>query len=98
MPKTLSSRAGFHKQQTKLRRAGHLRVFHEEDVTGRFPANFRNPAPLLFGVEIGDEIGDDARDERLKGFVPTVFLRVEKAFPMHHPSHITWPMRTKHIG
>src|SRR5207247_1247144 len=40
-----------------------------------------DPAALALAIEVGDELRDDVRDERLERFVPPVLLPVERAVP-----------------
>src|SRR2546428_8352256 len=54
-----------------------------------------DPASLALAVEVGDELRDDVRHQRLERFVPPVLLPVERAVPLDDPSHVAGPVRAK---
>src|SRR5713101_1062115 len=88
-------RRRLNQQQAQL---GHgLRLFDQEDGAYDLTIFLGDPAALPFGVVMLNELGDDASDQGLKAFVPSVLLGIKHAVAVHDPSHIAGLMRPKNI-
>src|SRR5258705_7819907 len=86
---------GFYQQQAELRNRS--RFLHQEDGSYDLAILLRDPAALPLRNEILDELGGDFCDQRLEALVIPVFLRIEDAMPMHHPTHVAGLMRPQEI-
>ena len=67
-------------------------MLYQEDVSHILPIYFRNPATFAFWIEFCEEISDDARRQCFKCLVEAILLGIERAFPIHDPTHIAWSM------
>lgn len=73
-------------------------MFNKKDVPGPLSIHFRHPAMLASDIEVGEKVSHNARDERFKGLVEAVLLKVESAFSMHHPTHVANTVWAKSEG
>ena len=48
-----------------------------------------------FGIEVGEELVDNFRDQGFEGLVPSELLRVADALAMDDPPHIADPVRAQ---
>lgn len=62
-----------------------------------FPVTLGDPAPFVRGVEVGDEVGDDACDERLEAFVPAELVGIEHAVAPDDPAEVAGLVRTEKV-
>src|SRR5260370_33853421 len=74
-----------------------LRLFDQKDGACDLTIFLGDPAALPFGVVMLNELGDDASDQGLKAFVPSVLLGIEQAVPVPDPAHVTGVMRPKNL-
>jgi hypothetical protein len=63
-------------------------VSHQKDRADLRAIKLGDPAALARGVERGEELCGDFRDQALERGVEAVFGGVECAVALHHPSHV----------
>src|SRR5438034_3160731 len=80
-------------QEAQLRHG--LRLVDAEHAADTLPVDFGDPTALALAVEVGDELRDDVRHQRLERFVPPVFLPVDRAVPLDDPAHIAGAVRAE---
>src|SRR4051794_567438 len=56
---------------------------------------FGDPAVLVLGIEVTQELGDDVGHQGLEQGAPAVLLAVEHAVALHHPAHVARAVRTQ---
>src|SRR6185437_4797947 len=98
-PDAEAARGWLDEQEPEFGDAGPFRMPNGHHRSHVFAIAFGDPAPFVRGVEIGDKVGNDARDERLEALVPAVFIGVEHAVPPHHPPEVAGAcVRSKYGG
>src|SRR6266550_4610117 len=88
-----AARLRLDEQEAKLRDG--LGLPDAEHAADTLPVDFGDPTPLALGIEVGDELRDDLRHQRLERFVPPVLLPVERAVPLDDPTHIAGAVRAE---
>src|SRR3954471_13785724 len=78
-------------EQTELRDL--VGLLHHEDRADALAVLLGNPAALLPGIEVLDELCGDPGDQRLVAGVPAVFLRIERGIRGCDPAHVAGVMR-----
>ena len=90
------ARARLDEQQSQL---GHLlRLPDEEHGADDLAVAFGDPAALARRIEVVEEVGDDARDERLELGVVAPLARVERAVAVDDPAHVARLVRAQQDG
>ena len=77
---------GSDEQQPQPRDLG--RVLRQEDRAEALAVAFGDPAALILGIEIVEEVGDDLRAQPLEILGPSVFLRVEHGVARDDPAEV----------
>src|SRR5438445_6344410 len=83
-------------EQTQLSHLG--RLAYDEDRANHLAFAFGDPAGLPLRDEIPDELAKDLRDQRLIGFVPAIFLRIEQALAVRDPADVADLQRPQDVG
>ena len=68
--------------------ATRLRLLHEEHGADDLAVALGDPAALARRIEVVEEVGADARDQRLELGVVAPLARVERAVAMDDPAHV----------
>src|SRR5580704_3463300 len=95
MAETEAAGAGLDEQETQFGSGWLLRMLDKKNVADALAIDVGDPASFAAGIEVGDEIGDNTRNESFKGSVPTVLFGICGAFPANNPAHVANTMRTE---